>query len=92
MNVVRHAHAASCRVAVTGSSEGVSVTVEDDGVGIGAGRQGVGINAMLERVEELGGTLEVGTRAAGGGGTSVRAWFPLPAAPALGHAAGEGTA
>lgn len=92
MNVVRHAHAASCRVAVTGSSEGVSVTVEDDGVGIGAGRQGVGINAMRERVEELGGTLEVGTRAAGGGGTSVRAWFPLPAAPALGHAAGEGTA
>jgi signal transduction histidine kinase len=74
-NVVRHADAAHCVVAIEGGGELV-VRVEDDGIGIDpATPRGVGLRSMRERVMELGGSLRIERRAPSG--TLVRAAFPL---------------
>ena len=79
-NVVRHAAAARCTVALTASGESIRLTVADDGRGgaaaSGSGR--FGLRGMRERVESLGGTLEI--RDAPGGGTLIAASVPLPVA------------
>jgi signal transduction histidine kinase len=78
-NVVRHAHARTCRLRLSvnqgpGMLEG---EITDDGVGIPEERvAGVGLSSMRERAEELGGTLEVEPRPEGG--TRVLARLPLP--------------
>jgi len=82
-NVVRHAGARSCAVALLydDAAAVLTVTVTDDGRGPPAdARAGVGLTSMRERAEELGGTLRV--EAAPGSGTRVAASLPcrLPAA------------
>lgn len=84
-NVVRHARADRCSIAIVidEASGALAVTVEDDGVGLPAEpRYGIGLQSMRERAEELGGTLvvEPGTT----GGTRVRAELPC-------HPVDEGT-
>ncbi|MFN8217360.1 MAG: GAF domain-containing sensor histidine kinase [Solirubrobacterales bacterium] len=88
-NVVKHAGAG--RVSLyAGVEEGVArVTVEDDGAGFDPGAApgadgaaisadgGRGLVGMRERLETLGGQLEV--RSAAGEGTQLRARFPLGA-------------
>ncbi len=74
-NVVRHAGAGACRVAVTVGDGVLELVVGDDGRGIPPGRaNGVGTASMRERAEELGGTLHLTTGAAG---TTVTARLPL---------------
>ncbi len=77
-NVLRHARAASVRVAVTSSATAVSIEIEDDGVGFSPQEPtpGFGLEGMRERVYLVGGTL---TFASGDGGTLVRAELPLRA-------------
>lgn len=76
-NVIRHAHAASCRVLIQVQEHAVELTVRDDGSGIAPHSQaGVGLHAMRERAEELGGRLRVENHAAGG--AHVQLWLPLP--------------
>lgn len=59
-NVVRHAEASTCRVLLQHVDGALRVTVEDDGVGVRAVTQpGVGMSSMRERVDELGGALEI---------------------------------
>lgn len=59
-NVVRHAHARSCRVDVCAQDDWLHVTVTDDGVGGVRPRDGgVGLQSMANRAEELGGTCRV---------------------------------
>ncbi|MBV8821328.1 MAG: hypothetical protein JO123_00895, partial [Ktedonobacteraceae bacterium] len=70
--------------------DGIELEVCDDGQGLKADSYGYnllnggehqriysghGLRGMHERVEELGGTLEVGSRATGG--VQVRVWIPL---------------
>jgi len=75
-NVVRHAAARTCTVALT-IRDGLGVDVSDDGIGMPALRHvGVGLTSMGERAAELGGTCV--TESAAGGGTRVRARLPLP--------------
>lgn len=77
-NCVKHAQATRIAVEVVERPERaeVEVTVSDDGVGFdpAAEREGVGLMAMRERVELLGGSLEV--RAALDAGTVVAAVVP----------------
>ncbi len=86
-NVVKHACANCVSIAVTGEPGGLEVTVTDDGAGFDpdAPLDGYGLVGMRERVELVGGTLSIAS-AAGGGGTTVRAWLgldgPDPAAAA----------
>jgi signal transduction histidine kinase len=77
-NCVKHAEASRVTVEVIESEERgeVAITVRDDGNGFDPAleSEGVGLRAMRERVELLGGTLEV--RAAIDEGTVVNAVVP----------------
>jgi two-component system, NarL family, sensor histidine kinase UhpB len=82
-NVTRHARASTVGVRVEGTAPAAGelrVSVRDDGVGMptGAGkRTGLGLVGLRERVEALGGRLEVGARAPQG--VEVLARIPLTA-------------
>jgi two-component system sensor histidine kinase DesK len=56
-NVIRHARASHCRVALARSDGQWTLTVEDDGVG-GAVLEGHGLGGMRARLGEVGGRLE----------------------------------
>jgi signal transduction histidine kinase len=80
-NVVKHARAQRVRVTLGRQGEGVQVRVEDDGVGFpaqGPAFDAFGLRGMRERVQALGGTLQVGNGPAGG--AYVAADLPLPVA------------
>ncbi len=77
-NVVRHARAASVRIAVTRSAAGLRVSVTDDGVGFdpaAAGSGSLGLRGMHERAALAGG--HVGVTSASGHGTTVVLEVPL---------------
>ncbi|MGC4052483.1 MAG: sensor histidine kinase [Paludibaculum sp.] len=56
-NVVRHARASHCRMALRRGPRQYELEIADDGQG-GNAREGAGLSGMRERVEALGGTLE----------------------------------
>jgi signal transduction histidine kinase len=64
-NVVKHARATSCRVALRRHDQRLDLTIEDDGIGFdlpGAEsreRRGLGLVGIRERVAQLRGTLRV---------------------------------
>ena len=79
-NVVKHADAEHASVAVRTDDGTVAIEVRDDGAGFdpsapGAGR---GLLGMRERVEMLGGTIEIDSRP--GEGTTVSSSLPLRSA------------
>ena len=74
-NVVKHASASKVRVAVGSVGGRVSVTVEDDGVGGADPSSGSGLRGLSDRIESLGGTLEVLTEP--NHGTRLAAEIPL---------------
>ena len=78
-NVAKYAHASAVRVRVAASDASVVVEVSDDGVGGAEPGAGSGLRGLADRVEALGGTLEVVSPA--GAGTSLRA--EIPAEPAV---------
>lgn len=60
-NILRHAGATRCRLEVAADDRRTLLRVEDDGRG-GIEREGNGIRGMRERVEALGGRLEIDCR------------------------------
>lgn len=75
-NVVKHADASEATVVAQRDGDALTVTVEDDGSGgASADRDGSGLRGLTDRVQALGGTLEIAGRA--GGGTVLRAVLPL---------------
>lgn len=75
-NAAKHAAAASVRVALTGTSQGLELTVADDGRGFDPrdGVGGAGLTNIRERVESVGGELTV--TSAPGRGTTIHALLP----------------
>ena len=75
-NAVKHAGAQHVAIAAREVGEAVDVTIADDGRGFdpGAPRAGFGLTGMRERVELLGGELDVASSDAG---TRVTAVLPL---------------
>ena len=73
-NVAKYARATAARVRVTADDASVLVEVSDDGVGGADPATGSGLRGLADRVEALGGTLEVASPA--GTGTSLRAEIP----------------
>src|SRR6185437_10865230 len=73
-NAARHADAETVVVDVAEDGEALSVTARDDGRGPLGLREGNGLRGARERLEALGGTLEV--TATGGRGTELRARIP----------------
>jgi PAS domain S-box-containing protein len=74
-NVAKYAHASAARVTVSASGASMVVEVSDDGVGGADPATGSGLRGLADRVEALGGSLEVSSP--DGAGTSVRAEIPL---------------
>jgi signal transduction histidine kinase len=77
-NVLKHAQAHNCwlQLEVDAAADALCLEVQDDGQGIAPShRVGVGLRSMRERATELGGTLTVEPR--GAGGTRVLARLPL---------------
>jgi PAS domain S-box-containing protein len=73
-NVAKYAHASVVRVSVVAGDDRVVVEVSDDGVGGADPAAGSGLRGLADRVEALGGTLEVTSPA--GQGTTLRAEVP----------------
>jgi PAS domain S-box-containing protein len=73
-NVTKYAQAATVRVRVAASDASVVVEVADDGVGGADPATGTGLRGLADRVESLGGSLEVVSPV--GAGTSLRAEIP----------------
>jgi signal transduction histidine kinase len=74
-NVLKHAGASKVRVVVVHEAGSLELRVEDDGHGTGRLEPGGGLRGMRERIEGVGGTLEItGTP---GGGTTVVARLPV---------------
>jgi two-component system sensor histidine kinase DesK len=80
-NVVRHAHATSCRVRLEKTGSWCEMEIADDGRG-GEAPEGSGLSGMRTRVEALGGTLLRET----GRGTSLKIRLPLHTSMATGAA------
>jgi signal transduction histidine kinase len=73
-NVAKYASAAKVHVGVAVTDANVVVEVSDDGIGGADPGGGSGLRGLADRVEALGGSLEVTSPA--GGGTSLRAEIP----------------
>ena len=83
VNIAKHARAGRAAVRIEISGDQTSIEVADDGVGLSAGatevigaRPGhVGLRRMRERIEAVGGHLEIVGRT--GAGVTIRGSFPL---------------
>jgi PAS domain S-box-containing protein len=73
-NVTKYAQASKVRVRVAASDASVVVEVSDDGVGGADPASGTGLRGLADRVEALGGSLEVDSPV--GSGTTLRAEIP----------------
>jgi signal transduction histidine kinase len=75
-NVSRHGAATTCRIALQRGEAGLFLEVDDDGRGFDVEMTtwGMGLNNLRERIESLGGVLQV--ESTPGEGTTVRATFP----------------
>ena len=74
-NVTKYAQASAVRVRVAASDASVVIEVSDDGVGGADPATGSGLRGLADRVEALGGALDVVSRA--GAGTTLRAEIPI---------------
>ena len=74
-NVAKHAAASRAAVSVTAGDGWIRVQVEDDGVGGADPGHGSGLRGLADRVETIGGTLQV--EAVPGHGTRLAAEIPL---------------
>jgi signal transduction histidine kinase len=72
-NARKHSGASRVEIDVTGDATMITAEVSDDGFGY-AGDEGLGLTTTRERLETIGGGLEVGTMRRGG--TSYRVWVP----------------
>jgi signal transduction histidine kinase len=65
-NAARHAAARHVQLRLARWDEWLELTVQDDGKGAAGSRAGLGITGMRERVQALGGSLDIGVGEAGG--------------------------
>jgi signal transduction histidine kinase len=75
-NVARYASASSVCVRIAARDDHLLVEITDDGVGGADASSGSGLRGLADRVEALGGTLEVVSPV--GAGTTLRAEIPRP--------------
>lgn len=81
-NVAKHASATRVSVVVAASAVEVTATITDDGIGGADPFRGSGLRGLADRVEALGGQLDVADPS--GGGTAVTVTIPLPQPPGPG--------
>jgi PAS domain S-box-containing protein len=81
-NVAKHAHASVVHVELDTDDAGIQLAVRDDGVGGVDPERGSGLIGLRDRVEALGGTIEITGRP--GSGTSIVVRIPLAGMVELG--------
>ena len=82
-NAVRHSEARHVWLELTGEPSSVALTITDDGKGfdvVGVSNTGLGLISMRERVESVGGILEIQTAASG---TRLRVTAPRQASKSV---------
>ena len=77
-NTVKHAAASQATVHLCGRGTRLEIEVADDGAG-GAAPEGPGLQGLADRVEALGGRLDIDSPP--GAGTTIRAGLPLVPGP-----------
>lgn len=75
-NAVRHAHGENLWIEIFQNADGLEVRARDDGRGSEDVRPGLGLRGMRERLERVGGRLEIDS--APGEGFRFHAWMPAP--------------
>jgi signal transduction histidine kinase len=77
-NVAKYAEASGARVRLSETETGLGFEVSDDGIGFdfSAAGHGSGLQGMADRVDALGGSIEI--RSGRGQGTAVTGHIPLP--------------
>ena len=89
-NVSRYAQASTASVEVELLGDTLVVTIADDGVGGAEPARGSGLRGLTDRVQAVGGRLEVSSPQ--GRGTQLRAELPTNVLGSLGHGNGGGRA
>ena len=82
-NTIKHSGARTVSVRLTGGHDRLALTIEDDGVGFdvaAAWGKGLGLISMGERLESVGGTLNIQSRP--GAGVRLESTVPVGAQPA----------
>jgi signal transduction histidine kinase len=79
-NVAKHAAASEVHVELRAENSIVEVAIRDDGIGGADPARGSGLIGLRDRVEALGGTIEISSSR--GNGTLLRARIPLSASSA----------
>jgi signal transduction histidine kinase len=74
-NAAKHAHAAVVDVRVDASDGSIRISVRDDGAGGPDPDRGSGLVGLKDRVEALGGTVEI--RSPAGAGTDLEVAIPV---------------
>ena len=74
-NAAKHARASVVTVTVGCEATQLSVSVEDDGIGGADSNRGTGLIGLVDRVEALGGQLQISSL--DGNGTSLQAAIPF---------------
>jgi signal transduction histidine kinase len=74
-NAQKYSHASTIRVRVADTNGVLRVEIADDGVGGAAQRPGSGLQGLSDRVEALGGNLQIDSIT--GHGTQIAAAVPL---------------
>lgn len=74
-NSVRHASAKNLWIRLSSAQDGLAMSARDDGRGTRQVRSGNGLTGMSERLQSLGGKLEV--ESARGAGFTLHLWMPL---------------
>jgi signal transduction histidine kinase len=75
-NVARYANAQQARIDAEGTSAMLELVIEDNGIGGAAARPGSGLEGLRDRIEAIGGTLELHSEQ--GAGTRLVARLPFP--------------
>jgi len=76
-NVAKYAAATSASIRLEAQDDVLSFTIDDDGVGFDTGAvRGTGLQGMIDRIDAVGGTVEISS--APGRGSSIRGRLPIP--------------
>jgi signal transduction histidine kinase len=78
-NIAKHSGATTATIRLMRAEKGVDCEIRDDGAGFDVGavlsdKKGLGLAGMRERLNALGGTLQINSA---GGGTEVLVWIPV---------------
>ena len=80
-NAAKHARASVVHIYVTTDDGTLTLMVRDDGVGGADPGRGSGLVGLHDRVEALGGTIKIDSRAGPGSGTCIVVTLPIAVEP-----------